>query len=167
MNEEFYLGVSGRVHHLFLSMEELCASEEKTLQCQTRASMGSMTGCNSVQVQTILMVMTHLMSCKTLLLSIHAVSKVTRPYCSMSSLSLHVSHFFFSLQLSDAITHVPTVFLLGMLANVPLDTFVYLTIHEGNQTKYRVIGGNPEKLEGGSAIQQDLSKGGESTGRPR
>lgn len=48
MNEEFFLSVSGRVHHLFLSMEGLCASGEKTLQCQTRTSMGSMTGCNSV-----------------------------------------------------------------------------------------------------------------------
>lgn len=83
----------------------------------------------------------------------------------MSSLSLRMSCFFFSLQLSDAITHVPAVFLLGMLVNVPLDTFVYLTMHEGNQTRYRVIGGNPEKLEGRSAIQQHLSKGGESTGR--
>lgn len=48
MNKEFYLSVSGRVHHLFLSIEGLCASREKTLQCQTRTSMGSMTGCNSV-----------------------------------------------------------------------------------------------------------------------
>lgn len=52
-----------------------------------------------------------------------------------------------------------------MLVNVPLDTFVYLTVCEGNQMKYTVIGGNPEKLEGRSAIQQGLSKVEESTGR--
>lgn len=51
-----------------------------------------------------------------------------------------------------------------MLVNVPLDTFGYLTVHEGNQMKYTVIGGNPEKLEGRSAIQQGLSEVGESTG---
>lgn len=47
MNEQFYLSVSGRVHHLFLDREGLCTSGEKTLLCQTRTSMGSMTGCNS------------------------------------------------------------------------------------------------------------------------
>lgn len=82
----------------------------------------------------------------------------------MPSLSLHVSCFFFSLCLSDAITHGPAVFLLGTLVNIPLDTFVYLTVHEGNQMEYTVIGGSPDKREGGFAIQQGLSKGGESTG---
>lgn len=48
MTEEVYLGMSGSIHHLFLSMEGLCASRENSLQCQTRTSMGSVTGCNSV-----------------------------------------------------------------------------------------------------------------------
>lgn len=48
MAEEVHLGMSGSIHHLFFSMEGLCASREKSLQCQTRTSMGSVTGCNSV-----------------------------------------------------------------------------------------------------------------------
>lgn len=76
-----------------------------------------------------------------------------------------MSCFFFGLWLSDAITRVPAVFLLGMLVNMPLDTFEYLTVHEGIQMKDTVIGGSPEKLEGGCASEQDLSKVGESTGR--
>lgn len=48
MTEGVYLGMSGSIHHLFLSMEGLCASREKSPRCQTRASMGSVTGCNSV-----------------------------------------------------------------------------------------------------------------------
>lgn len=76
-----------------------------------------------------------------------------------------MSCFVFSLWLSDAITHVPAVFLLGMLVNVPLDTFVYLTTHEGNEMKYTVFGGTSEKLEGRSAMQQGLRKVEESRGK--
>lgn len=70
MTEEVYLCMSGSIHHLFLSLEGLCASREKSLRCQTRTSMGSVTGCNSVLSS---MVMTHLISYKTLLVCIHAV----------------------------------------------------------------------------------------------
>lgn len=72
-----------------------------------------------------------------------------------------MSCFLFSLWLSDAITHVAAVLLLGMLVNMPLDTFDYLTSHEGNQMKYTMFVGSCDELEGGSAIQQDLSKVGE------
>lgn len=70
MNEEVYLCMSGSIHHLLLNVEELCASREKSLWCQTRTSMGSVTGCNSVLSSDH---MTHLTSYKTLLVCIYAV----------------------------------------------------------------------------------------------
>lgn len=53
-----------------------------------------------------------------------------------------MSCFSFSLWLSDAVIHVPNVFLVSMLVKMPLDTFLYLTIDEGNQMKYTAIGGS-------------------------
>lgn len=48
MTEEVHLGMSWSIHHLFLSVEGLRASREKSLWCQTSASMDSVTGCSSI-----------------------------------------------------------------------------------------------------------------------
>lgn len=48
MTGEVYLCMAGSIHHLFLSMEGLCASGEKPPWCQTKTSIGSVTGCNSI-----------------------------------------------------------------------------------------------------------------------
>lgn len=69
MNEEVYLSMSGSIHHL-LSVEGLCASREKSLWWQNRASMNSVTGCGGVRSSDH---MTHLISYKTLLVCICAV----------------------------------------------------------------------------------------------
>lgn len=90
------------------------------------------------------MVMTHLISYKTLLVCVYLccyprlLGLIVQ---CMTSLSLHMSCFFFNLCLPGAIICVPNVFLFSMF-KMPLDTFLYLTIDEGNQMGYAMIGGS-------------------------
>lgn len=121
--EAAHLSMSWSIHHLSC-MEGLCASREKSLWSQTRASMGSVTGCYS------LLSSAHTHGCKSCQKSFshscmhpwcywwvlgpvgQCVTSV--PQCNMLLLNLWFPYI---------ILHIPEVFFVTLLSKLILGTF--------------------------------------------